>query len=336
MTLKDVAEKAGVSVSTVSRVIASSNEKCASEEVKKRIWKAVQETGYRPNQSAQALRKGAPGQNECAASICCLFARSKDFASDRYFEELSGYVKQEIMRQGYRLGKQFAQHDAQEVVTGNYRPGKRDGLVVMGRTQDALAPLISLFGKRVVYITLNQMHIAADHVMCDGRQATEIAMRYLYSNGHRKIAYIGEYKGEIRYKSYAEFLAQNNLQLQWGHIVFAEMNAEGGYAAAKELLKRSTRPTAIFCANDVTAIGVLARLKDSGVRVPQDISVISIDNIRDASLCSPGLTTVSIPLRDLGTFAVKTLADRIQHGHTFPLSIFMPPELVIRGSVQPL
>lgn len=216
MTLKDVAEKAGVSVSTVSRVIASSNEKCASEEVKKRIWKAVQETGYRPNQSAQALRKGAPGQNECAASICCLFARSKDFASDRYFEELSGYVKQEIMRQGYRLGKQFAQHDAQEVATGNYRPGKRDGLVVMGRTQDALAPLISLFGKRVVYITLNQMHIAADHVMCDGRQATEIAMRYLYSNGHRKIAYIGEYKGEIRYKSYAEFLAQNNLQLQWG------------------------------------------------------------------------------------------------------------------------
>lgn len=98
MTLKDVAEKAGVSVSTVSRVIASSNEKCASEEVKKRIWKAVQETGYRPNQSAQALRKGAPGQNERAASICCLFARSKDFASDRYFEELSGYVKQEIMR----------------------------------------------------------------------------------------------------------------------------------------------------------------------------------------------------------------------------------------------
>lgn len=218
MTLKDVAEKAGVSVSTVSRVIASSNEKCASEEVKKRIWKAVQETGYRPNQSAQALRKGAPGQNERAASICCLFARSKDFASDRYFEELSGYVKQEIMRQDYRLGKQFAQHDAQEVATGNYRPGKRDGLVVMGRTQDALAPLISLFGKRVVYITLNQMHIAADHVMCDGRQATEIAMRYLYSNGHRKIAYIGEYKGEIRYKSYAEFLAQNNLQLQWGHM----------------------------------------------------------------------------------------------------------------------
>ena len=104
MTLKDVAEKAGVSVSTVSRVIASSNEKCASEEVKKRIWKAVQETGYRPNQSAQALRKGAPGQSERAASICCLFARSKDFASDRYFEELSGYVKQEIMRQGYRLG----------------------------------------------------------------------------------------------------------------------------------------------------------------------------------------------------------------------------------------
>lgn len=218
MTLKDVAEKAGVSVSTVSRVIASSNEKCASEEVKKRIWKAVQETGYRPNQSAQALRKGAPGQSERAASICCLFARSKDFASDRYFEELSGYVKQEIMRQGYRLGKQFAQHDAQEVATGNYRPGKRDGLVVMGRTQDALAPLISLFGKRVVYITLKQMHIAADHVMCDGRQATEIAMRYLYSNGHRKIAYIGEYKGEIRYKSYAEFLAQNNLQLQWGHM----------------------------------------------------------------------------------------------------------------------
>lgn len=336
MTLKDVAERAGVSVSTVSRVIASNNGKCASETVKKRVWQAVQETGYIPNQSAQALRRGSfAGKGETAA-ICCLFARSKDSASDRYFEELVGYVRQEIIHQGYCLGRQFVQHDVVQAVYGGYRPGKRDGLVVMGRTQEALSPLISLFGKRVVYITLNQMHIAADHVMCDGRQATEIAMSYLYASGHRHIAYIGEYKGEIRYKSYAEFLARSGLQLQWGYIVFTKMDAEGGYAAAEELLKRNTRPTAIFCANDVTALGVLECLKNRGIKVPQDVSVISIDNISDASLCLPGLTTVSIPLRDMGAFAVKTLVDRIQHGHTFPLSIFMPPELVVRGSVQAL
>ena len=89
-------------------------------------------------------------------------------------------------------------------------------------------------------------------------------------------------------------------------------------------------------ANGGPARGVLDGWRNRGRGVPQDVSVISIDNISDASLCLPGLTTVSIPLRDMGAFAVKTLVDRIQHGHTFPLSIFMPPELVVRGSVQAL
>ena len=336
MSLKDVAKMAGVSTSTASRVIASSDEKCASAEVKKRIWQAVEATGYLPNRSAQALRRGEQDREAAPQAICCLFARSKSSTSDQYFEQLSGYVRQEILRQGYRLGKQFVQSDVCQSGAEDYRPGKKEGLVVMGRPPKERSPLIESFGKRVVYITLNQMHIAADHIMCDGRQATEIAMRYLYKNGHREIAYIGEYKGEIRYKSYAEFLKENGLPLQRDNIVLGRMDRDGGYAAAGELLKRGTKPTAVFCANDVTALGVLARLRDSRVKVPQEISVISIDDISDASLSTPGLTTVSIPLQDMGGFAVKTLVDRLRHGHTSPLNIFMPAKLVIRASVRPV
>jgi DNA-binding LacI/PurR family transcriptional regulator len=172
--------------------------------------------------------------------------------------------------------------------------------------------------------------------MCDGFQATQTAMQYLYDNGHRHIAYVGEYPNDVRYQAFWKFVTENTLTYSRETIINTPMTAEGGFSAAQKLLDCKMRPTAVFCANDVTAIGLLKGLSQRRAVVPRDLSVISIDNIAEAGETTPGLTTVKIPLKDLGSFAVKTLVDRIHKGHSIYVHVFMPSELLIRESVRPL
>ena len=185
----------------------------------------------------------------------------------------------------------------------------------------------------MVHITLNQMEIPRDHILCDGWHAAELALRHLYDAGHRTIGYVGETEREIRYRSYRGFLLE--MGLTPGPIFPTPMTPAGGHRAVERILAARSRPTALFCANDATALGVLRGLAEAGVRVPEQISVASIDNIPEAEQTRPLLTTVRVPFRDLGGFAVKTLLDRIDRGHTVPVSIFMPCELVVRRSVAP-
>ncbi len=335
LTLKEVAKAAGVSPSTVSRVIHSAGNNFASLEVRQRVWDAVRELGYVPNVQAQSLKKGKAASQSIPV-IHILFARVRISHGDSYFDELATYVQEEILSHSCQVGSLFTCQEAETALPGSLTIGKKDGLVVLGRTHKLLDPFIAQFSRRVVYVTLNQMNLQADHIMCDGFQATQTAMQYLYDNGHRYIAYVGEYPNEVRYQAFWKFVTENTLTYSRETMINTPMTAEGGFMAAQKLADCKIRPTAVFCANDVTAIGLLKGLKQRGIVVPRDMSVISIDNIAEAGTFSPGLTTVKIPLKELGTFAVKTLVDRIQKGHSIYLHVFMPSELLVRESVTAL
>ena len=334
MTLKDVAKAAGVSPSTVSRVINSAGSHFASQAVQQRVWKAVRDLGYVPNAQAQNLKMGAASA-AVPPVIHILFAR-QDALEDSYFSELATFVQEEILNQGCQVGRLYSRDEALSVMAHeSIAPGKNEGLVVLGRTKKTLIPFIAKFHRRVVYVTLNQMELQADHIMCDGNQATQTAMQYLYGQGHRHIAYVGEYPGEIRYQTFWQFVTQHTLTYSRETIINTPMTAEGGFAAAQKLIACKALPTAVFCANDVTAIGLLKGLRQKGVEVPRDLSVVSIDDIAEAGDTSPRLTTVKIPLREMGSISVKVLVDRLRKGHSIYMHVFMPSELLIRDSVAP-
>ncbi len=335
MTLRDVAEAAGVSPSTVSRIIHSAGENFASLEVRQRVWEAVRKLGYVPNRQAQRLKLGQQ-ETQTVPVIHILFARMKAGRGDSYFEELATYVQEEILRSGFRVGLLLNAQEVQQPTGETLAIGKQDGLVVLGRTHKVQKPFITRFARRVVYVTLNQMQFEGDHIMCDGIQATRTAVQYLYDCGHRHIAYVGEYLDEVRYQTFRQFVVENTLTYSRESFINTPMTAEGGFAAAKKLAECKVRPSAVFCANDVTAIGLLKGLKQQGIAVPRDISVVSIDDIAEAGQVKPWLTTVKIPLKEMGSFAVKTLADRMSHGHSINISVFMPSELVVRETVAPL
>ena len=162
------------------------------------------------------------------------------------------------------------------------------------------------------------------------------AVNHLYKLGHRQIGYVGEKNKEARYQGYYDAMTALNLPLKREHIIVTPLSSEGGYKALKEYLKKqnTVTVTALFCANDLTAIGAMKAIKEMGYKIPEDISIISIDDIDTAQYVSPMLTTIHVPLEELGKTAAKILIDRIENGKSLPLKIELPFYLANRESCK--
>lgn len=334
MTLKDIAKKAGVSVSTVSRVLNDRDTKSASRETQEKIWKIIRETGYTPNVSAQQLRctPVSPRPEIPKQYFALIYARSQD-NKDMFFSELASAIEYEAYKHNLILKYSFYARDLDEASVISAVSSKEiSGIVVLGRFSEARINAIAEAQKNVVYVGLNHHTSKHDTVFCDGYQAGLLAMDTLLQNGHRQIAYLGETKKENRYLSYAHRLESQGIPFNRQLVVDTEQTLDGGYAAAKTLLHRSVQFTAVFCANDATAIGAMKALQEHGVQVPVDVSVIGIDDLEMARYFTPMLTTVHIPIAELGKQAAKTLIDRIQRGHSLPLKVELPFSIAKRDS----
>ena len=335
MTLKDIAARAGVSISTVSRVINNKDTKAASQELQDKIWAIVRETGYTPNAAARSLKMGkndSPNIKE-KRGIACIVARSADAIDEPFFMDLSRSIEKEAFKQGYNLRYTFSAFDLNSLTTFNIISNtKVDGVVVLGRFDSNLSSFLKKHYKNIVYAGLNSIDYSYDQIICDGYKASVAAVKYLAALRHTNIGYIGEVNNEARYKGYSAALKELSLPLNHKSIVNSRLSTDGGYHGAKELLLNNRNITAIFCANDTTAIGALKALKENNLRIPEDISIISIDDIDMAQYVSPMLTTVHIPINELGKIAAKTLIDRIEHGHSLPIKIDIPFSISKRES----
>lgn len=340
MTLKDLSRLAGVSVSTVSRVVNKNDVNAASEQVRNRIWDLVQQTGYIPNSSAQNLKKGVqPTQNKGKRSVACIFARTPDGKSDPFFSQIFRSIEHECIKYGYEMTGVYTAMDLKNTAR-NIVPSHYDGVIVLGRYSRPLLNQIKGNSKHIVYTGLNPIDDPYDQVICDGYEAAKSAVRYLHLLGHACIGYLGEKAEEVRYSGYYDAMQEFHLPLRKEYIIETEQSMQGGYLAGKKILasipdsskEADTRPTAVFCANDSTAVGALKAFQESGVQVPKKISVISIDNTDICQFSSPMLTSIHIPKEDLGKISVKTLIDRIEGGHTLPMKIEIPFTLVVRES----
>ena len=162
-------------------------------------------------------------------------------------------------------------------------------------------------------------------------------MNYLIGQGHKRIAYLGITENDVRYDAYIQALKSSGIPVSPQLIVSCMPNSEGAYNGTKTLLENNpSPPDAIFCINDIIAIAVIKHLRDVGLKVPNDVSVIGIDNIEMAQYVSPMLTTVNIPKTEMGVAAAKILIDRIEKGHKLSMKVLLPHELVVRESVARL
>lgn len=340
MTLNDISRICGVSASTVSRVLNDQDTKAASKETKERIWEVVRREGYVPNSYAQKLRLKKNALKTVSSDekkyFACVYARSQD-KQDAFFSDLAASIEYEAYKRNYILKYSFYANNMIEKSFSDALGSKEiSGIVVLGRFENERINEIAEKKRNVVYVSLNPTTVKHDMVFCDGYRAAEMAMETLFKFGHREIAYIGETTRENRYKAYQKSLSDHGIRINHRLTISTKQTLASSYNAACELIKREEPFSAIFCANDETAIGTIKALQDNGFMVPEDISVISIDDIEMARYFTPMLTTVHIPINELGKQAVKSLIDRIENGHTLPMKIELPFTLSLRDSCAPV
>lgn len=342
VTLKDIAREAGVSISTVSRIINNDPTKKASQQTSDRVWKIVQELGYKPNQNARKLIKGhTDAEPMKTKAIGCIFTSTSDTYTDPFFSQIAMGIQQEVSDRGYVMGYSFSSYDMSDAALyNNISMNQVDGAIILGRFNKEVLTFLRRNIKNLVYAGVNYVGDGFDEVICDGYKGACTAVEHLISLGHTEIGFIGTTginKGfnlvnEHRYDAYLDTMKKHNIPISEELVCDIELSSLDAYENTKRMLEKAKRPTALFCANDTVAIGAMKAINEKGICIPDEIAIIGLDDIEMASYVTPTLTTIHVPKEELGRFAVKILVDRIEGGHELPVRVDIPYHLVVRES----
>jgi len=327
ITMHDIAERAGVSVTTVSHVINQTRP--VSEKLRLAVNGAMEEMGYQPNLLARSLRRGR------TQTIGMVVPDS----SNPYFAEIAHAVEAATFAQGYSVILCNTQMDvAREEFYANVLLEKRvDGIIFMA-AGDSAQQIRALQQRRqpIVLVDRDVQGVAADAVTTDNTRGARQATEHLLALGHRRIACIGGPSdvtpSSRRISGYAVALEAAGLPLDAALIVRGDFQFESGLRLAEQLLDLPEPPTAIFASNDLMAVGVIHAAQRRQRRVPEDVSVVGFDDIRLAAYINPALTTVAQPKERLGQTATRLLLERIDNPDLPPRVVTLETELVVRQS----
>ena len=325
ITIKDIAEKAGVSYATVSRALNGRPD--VSEVTRSRVFELAEEMGYQPNAIARSLVKRK-------SMIIALIVPD---VSNPFFADITMAVNAAAEQAGYTT----------MVCNTGWDPVKeREKLRIMVEQRvDGIILKPTAFIRPGALEALNVPVVLFWHAMPDDLSYIEVdheagsrmAVRHLIERGYKRIAYIGGQEtspsNQIRLLAYQQTLQESSLTVDPRLISFGSFNMAGGYQRMSAMMSLPEPPDAVFCGNDIIAMGVLQYARENGVRVPEDFGIIGFDDISYASLPLINLSTVSQPRKKLGEQALQALVREID---LFPARtrqrILVEPELKVRST----
>jgi DNA-binding LacI/PurR family transcriptional regulator len=330
-TIKDVAQTANVSTATVSHVLNGT--RYVSEELRERVLKAVNDLDYQPSQIAASLR---------TKRTQSIFLIIPDIANP-FFPPLVRGAQDAFDRKQFAVivGNTDRRYDRELEFLNLALRTQADGIII-NPTQigyDDLREVIER-GVRLVLIGTHIDHPDLDIVRVDNRAGAYDAVRHLIDLGHLRIAMVcgplHTSSAWQRYEGYQRAMEEAGLPIQPGWVVEETFDQDGGYRGTQKLLTHREHPTAIFATADLMALGVMQALRDAGLSVPHDMSVVGFDDIPAATLTTPALTTINQPKYEMGKRAAELLLARItgrkltrsRHG-------LMEYGLIVRGSTAP-
>jgi len=336
ITQKDVAERAGVSRGVVSYVINNGPREVAPE-TRERVLAAIQELGYRPNKHAQRLKLG----NNPAQGSLGIVAGGQSFnVLERPYYNI---ILAGLFDEAHRLGQEVRFFSFFEALTDPVFFNKNIH-------SDEISSLILILPAMITEIPdyqeiLDQIEERIDNVVCleepiknwptvifDRAAAARQAVEHLIKLGHERIAFLAIQ--DERLTGYRQTLLDHNIPYDESLVFTPDPShvLAAAYQSAVDILQIEPCPTALFAANDEGAISAIAAFHDHGVRVPQDIAVVSIDNIGLAEMIRPSLTTVDVPKRRMASYAMQVLMLQKQFKDQQSASIVLPTELIVRES----
>jgi len=305
--IKDVAKLADVSTTTVSHVI--NRTRYVSDELTERVKKVMKELNYRPNALASGLRSGK------TRSIGLIIPD----ISNQFFAEISRKIEDKGFEHGYSVI--LCNSDDDKSKEKNYIDvlvtKQVDGIIFIssGKDSDNLGKTLE-FNVPIVVVDRDIQAIDADIVLVNNKSGGLIATRYLIELGHRRFACIAGPSpitpSAMRIAGYKQALREASIPIDTDLIISGDYRFSSGEKAMRELLSIPHSPTAVFASNDMMALGAYKAVYNSGLKIPDDISIIGFDNIPLSQVMYPALTTIGQPIQEMAELAVNQLVERMK------------------------
>lgn len=332
-TMQDVARLADVSQPTVSRVLNKTKTTIpVSKKTRDKVYAAVKELGYRPNMTARSLR------TQRTQMISLLVA---DITSS-FYHHIAQAVQAVAQAHDYDMLIAHSDHIYENEKRFCEAVIRRpvDGVIMVPQhlTVDDLDELITFTNAPIAVLGQHIDHPAIDVVGADDEQATFDAIRWLITErGHKSIAYIGVAQtyppSPRRWKGFQRAIESAGLSFEPEFLIDGDWSLDSGRSAVQQLLEAGKLPSAIFALNDLMAIGAILALQDAGLSVPDDVAVMGFDNMREATMVRPNLTTIAQYPLEIGQKLAEALFDRIEgHAPEERRTIEVPLKLIVRDS----
>ncbi|TDL31878.1 LacI family DNA-binding transcriptional regulator [Jeotgalibacillus sp. S-D1] len=344
-TIRDIAVRVNVSAATVSRVLNHDDTLSASPVTKEKIFETAKELNYqtlksRRKQSMIQLKEAA---NKERIKLGMILLQSKEEeANDPYWLSIREGIEKECSTRGIDSLKLIR---LQNLPAWQKEFCELDGLIIIGRMDFHILKSINQYNSNIVLINQDSHDDQYDSIIFDYEKAASLAMDHLIEAGYSRIGYLGgkekisiediqvikkNYSLDARKSIYESKMKQRKLYDE--NLMFIkEYSIQSGYDLMKQAIAKGDLPEAFFIGSDSMAIGALRALQESKIRIPEDVAIVSFNDIEMANFTSPPLTTVKIPTEDMGRLSVKLMIDRLE-GRTIPVKVMVPSKLVIRES----
>lgn len=330
-TLRDVAKLAGVSTAAISRFLGGSLE--LPEATAQRIRAAIRDTSYVPHASARRLRFG---RSETLGLVA-------PDVSNPFFALLASAVASSAWDAGLDLLVWNSEDIVGRIAASvrRLRSSYIDGLVMIThhRSDPTLQEELRGAGP-TVFLDEDVTGVAGSRIFVDNRHGGRLATKTLIELGHTRIAHVGSpenlMSSELRCAGWREALTKAGLRVPEAYYVHGRIDQEFGRSALGRLMRLPTPPTAIFVGADEIAFGIIAASHDLGLRVPEDLSIISFDGLPIGGLLNPALSTIVQPIKEMGKMSVEMLLRQLEDEAAEPKEIVLPVKLEMRASAAPL
>ena len=329
-SIKDVAREAGVSIATVSRVLNDID--VVNEDTKKKVLDAIKKLGYRPNIVARSLK------TQRTKTIGILIP---DISSQFYPEIVRGAEDvSNIYDYNIILGNSDFDVEKEKEYLRVLKEKMVDGVIYMSSSlQDEILDLINELNLKTILVETKDKEGKLPSVTIDNKEADYEGTKYLLNKGFKNLAFVGVKKDEMnawsdRYIGFEKAMNEANITIDNDLIHLEDLKVNSGYNAAKSYIDSGKKVDSIVCATDELAMGVINGLRDNGVNVPDDVSVIGFNNNYLGEIFYPKLTTISQPSYDMGSVAMRMLIKLLNKQELEQAHYVLPYGIVERNSVK--
>ena len=331
-TIREVAKKAGVSITTVSRILNNDDSFNVSKITKEKVLKVIKQLNYERKKNKNRISQSN------ISVIKCFDEKIEN--EDPYFVSLKINLENMLKKKVSKV-KFFDLEEIEKLIKYNeiWNFSLTDAVIFIGETSKEKLKFFKSLNENIICVDVYDTDNITDYIKFDMRNSVEIVLNYIFKLNHKKIGLlVGRNKVvknlvDFREKYFKEIMVKNGLYRE-EYLQIGDFSMESGYIMMKEILKLEDRPTAVFCGNDSIAMGAYKAIRENKLKIPEDISIIGFNDLKLSQYSIPPLTTIKIDTKLIAQETVNSLIELLEGKRDYHKKVFLPIELIERQSCQ--